>query len=245
LQNIHEGLVVRLVCNNGFRPEWHHPAVELLKAYSRTRHVTYSLHFISERSISTIKYKCLCISRARFVVLLDEDTVLLKAKTLSNMRKGVQRYNADAISPLGFEVDKAKPVLNEFATYYKRTQRNDADKYFEGRIALGMCMGLTAKGRKIALTYWLRGLPYLEDQVIAHFVKRYSNYLYCSDPVVHLASSSDKAYVCDDDEVTRYLQKLAVTDPDYEQLYCLRKAHRDGAQFRKPVALRRIGKGRS
>lgn len=234
-----EGLFGRItiLCNNGFSVSSSSVLRKILRAIEASGW-TVDVAETRANTISTIKQEAIALSTDDLLMLVDEDVLFLKPGTVTALARGLEILSADAISPIGFEVDDDRPILNDFAVEYGCCEFKEG-VYTEGRVALGMCILMTAAGREVALKHWCTDLPYMEDQIILHFIKKASNYLWChSHPVVHLSSYEDQAYIFDDSEVVRYLETLCIERPEYGHLLELRRTASDGVAFRKVVTRR-------
>ena len=232
-----------LLGNNGFDPHENWTIRALLSA-ARIKGWITQIHTTKATSISSIKLKALTIACQSPSMLLDEDVFLASQDTLSRLLRAVTYYDADAASPIGFELDDEHPMLNECASSYSLSDMH-SDGCSSGHMAVGCCLLFTSVGREIALQKWCAELPYMEDQLIVHFIKRHSNYVLCHDvPIIHLGKNTDSLYCFDNRSVINFLTDKVRNDETFRQLLKLRECELDGADFHKPLLFRKtIKKG--
>ena len=81
--------------------------------------------------------------------------------------------------------------------------------------------------------------PYLEDQILVHFLKKRRGYAYLHDHIIyHVSYAEDTNYSFDDEEVIRLLERKTAEKPEYRHLLDLRRSLKDGAEFSKPIRRR-------
>jgi hypothetical protein len=200
--------------------------------------------WIIERHASTatncmeVKVEALCCGADRHLVLIDNDILFTRSDTIAALDATLSRYDVAAASPVAYDLDADRAVLTPFIDAYDRTPP-DPDGVAEGTIALGACMAFVRSDLDTILDRWEWRLPYMEDQVLGHFLKRKRGYAYLRRHVVlHWGENETPTYQFDDHEVVRHLEELNALDGRWSMLLGLRSNLRDGADFPKPVVRR-------
>lgn len=231
-QNMPEKSNRLVMVNNGEPDVFKYPHfLKLLQSFKRLNW-EIELVYSKYNSISQHKYFALSHIKSENVALLDCDILFTNSDTLSDLSAALDEYQIAAISPLGYEVDEEKPVLNEYAHLYSETEV-DSNGICDGLVALGFFIVFKKADFDTVSKFWCHDLPYMEDQILIHFMKKHKGYAYHTKHVVyHLSYKEDMCYVFDDDEVVRYLSGKG---QEYYDLLQLRKAEKDGAHFIKSV----------
>ena len=207
------------------------PQVQKLLAAFRRKGFVVEQTYCEEKTISKIKRKALEMANQPIVALLDNDILLTRHDTLRALEQVLHNYDVACVSPIGFELDDDRPVLNEYSHLYE-TIHFDAQGVGEGTIALGFLLVMNRKDVQRNMMYWCDDLPYMEDQILVHFLKKNRGYAYLNHPVYHMAYKEAPSYEFDEDAVVRYLQTKG---PEFNDILELRMLRKDGAAFEKPI----------
>lgn len=193
----------------------------------------------SAKSPSEIKREALALGDSPYLVLMDNDMLFTRADTISALKSVLDEYDVAAVSPIAWDLDDDRPMLDEHAVAYDAHPVDDCG-VMEGDVALGICMAIRRDDLAGAMPYWIDELPYLEDQVLGHFLKSRRGYAYLRwHSVLHVGWPEPPSYVFDDAEVVRCLEHRASLEPAYRPLLKLRRELKDGAAFSRPVRRRR------
>ena len=203
---------------------------KLLKAF-RNSGWSVEQYYSKEKSISRLKKEALKKGQNNLVALIDNDILFTRPDTLTSLAKVLREYDVACVSPLGYELDDERPVLNEFAHMYDQVLF-DENGVGEGNIALGFFLMMNREDYLKNRQYWCDDLPYMEDQVLVHFLKKNRGYAFLNHAIYHIAYDEKPTYVFNDEEVIQYLEKKG---EDYSNLLKLRRERKDGAEFSKPI----------
>lgn len=204
---------------------------KLIKAFKRKGY-TVTCKTTKQKSISRIKKYALKFAKQETIVLMDNDILFTRCDTLKTLEKILKIYDIGCISPLGYELDNEHPVLNDFKHRYNSV-KYDVNGVGEGKIALGFLLVIKRSDLKKNIKYWCNDLPYMEDQILVHFLKKNHGYAYLKNHMVyHIAYREKPKYVFNNIEIINYLGKKG---PEFKDLLNLRKKHKDGADFDKGV----------
>jgi len=189
-------------------------------------------------SCTEIKIEALHCGSDRHVVLIDNDILFTRPDTIAALDEALTRYDVAAASPVAYDLDGDRAVLTPYIDAYDR-HAPDADGIVEGTVAIGACMAFVRDDLDVVLAGWTWRLPYMEDQVLAHFLKQRRGYAYVRQHMVlHWGENETPSYRFDDDEVVRHLEELNAVDGRWAALLDLRRALRDGADFPKRIVRR-------
>lgn len=210
---------------------------KVLKAMRRTEwHIEHRRS--SASSPSAIKREALNLGDAPYLVLMDNDMLFTRGDTLSALKTVLDEYDVAAASPIARDLDDDRPMLDEYAAAYDAHPVDDRG-VMEGDVALGICMAMRRDDLTSALPYWIDELPYLEDQVLGHFLKRGRGYAYLRwHSVLHVGWHESPSYAFDDGDVVRCLERRAARESAYYHLLELRRQSKDGAGFSRPIRRR-------
>jgi hypothetical protein len=204
---------------------------KLFKAFEK-QYWQIDVYSSKEKSISKLKKEALEKAQHNIVALIDNDILFTKPNTLSSLRNVLNEYDISCISPLGYELDNEKPVLNEYSYMYDDI-KYDENEVGEGTIALGFFLMLKRKDYLLNKVYYCDDFPYMEDQILVHFLKKHRGYAYLRNQIVyHIAYAENSTYSFDNEQVIRYLESKG---DEYSDLLALRKESKDGAEFSKPI----------
>ena len=204
---------------------------KLITAF-RTKGYTVETLYSTYRSISKIKKEALEKATHSTIALLDNDLLFTRADTLSALEHVLNSYEIAGVSPLGYELDHEKKVLNEYSHKYDEIEY-DENGVGEGNIALGFFLMLNKDEVNKNIEYWCDDLPYMEDQILVHFLKKSKGYAYLRGHIVyHIAYDENPSYIFNEEDVVSYLEKKG---PRYQDLLDLRKYGKDGAEFNKQI----------
>lgn len=193
----------------------------------------------ASRTIVGVKRRALDCGVQPYLLLLDNDVLFTRPDTVQTLSRTLDAYEIGAVSPVAYDVDDDRVVLNPYVEAYDR-HRSDDNGVTEGSVALGVCLAIRRSDLTPVLRYWCEDLPYMEDQILVHFLKRRRGYAYLRQhTVLHIGYAEAATYTFDDDEVVAYLTQRAAKEPGYEPLLALRRQLKDGADFPKPVERRR------
>jgi len=224
-----------LLVENGDSPVTQHRQVGKLLTALRHKGWRVEVHPCGESGIAAIKQHGMSLAESDVVVLLDNDVLFTRHDTLSRLAWVLLNYDVAVASPLAFDVDDERPVLNEYAYMYELVVP-DEEGVSEGNIALGLCLAMVRKEYEQVMHLLCPELAYLEDQILVHFLKRRRGYAFLQDHIIyHAAYADDISYEFNDDEVVRFLEKKAAGCSEYEALLALRRDLKDGAEFSRPV----------
>lgn len=230
------GESARLVLvENGDPQVTQHPQVRKLLLALRHKSWCVEVHPCAISGVAAIKQHGMSLASSNIVVLLDNDVLFTRHDTLSRLAWVLRHYDVAVASPLAFDVDNERPVLNEYAYMYGLVLP-DKSGVSEGNIALGLCLAMRREDYEQVKHLLCPELPYLEDQVLVHFLKTRRGYAFLHDHIVyHVAYTEDTSYLFDDDEVVRFLEEKAARCSEYSHLLSLRRELKDGAEFSKPL----------
>jgi hypothetical protein len=237
LQKIDSPKRLILVQNSGYQVAEDPQIQKLLRALCCVGW-SVRLETSSKTSISAIKLASLELAEAPVVVLLDDDVIFTRHDTIEALRWVITEYDVAAVSPLAYDVDCERPVLNEYAFMYGLTK---PDEYgvSEGNIALGLCICFVRKDYDQIRHLMCPDFPYMEDQVLVHFLKRLRGYAFMHRHILYHASYPEPSkYEFDDLAVVHYLEERNSKNAEYSHLLELRREERDGADFSKPICQR-------
>ena len=234
LQELHEPARLLLV-ENGDPPVTQHRQIGKLIAALRSKGWRVEVHPCGESGIATIKQYGMSLVDSTSAVLVDNDVVFTRHNTLLRLEWVLQNYDVAVASPLAFDVDGERPVLNEYAYMY-RLVAPDEQGVSEGNIALGLCLAIVREDYECVKHLVCPELPYMEDQILVHFLKKRRGYAFLHDQIIyHVSYAGDNSYVFDDKEVVQFLEAKAADCPEYGSLLALRRDLKDGADFSKPI----------
>ena len=212
--------------------------VKLIKVFKKSG---WSVNYyrLSPSTISHIKHYALSLGSDEYVCLIDNDMIFTRNDTLSQLQDVLEQYDVAAVSPLAYEVDNERQVLNEYIYMYDLV-KEDSYGVSEGNIALGICICLRRSEYLKIRHLMCVDFPYMEDQVLVHFLKKIKGYAFLKTHYVfHFSYADDITYVFNDKDVEKYFHEKSKKDKRYEDLYKLRLDRLDGAQFNKPVGTRK------
>jgi hypothetical protein len=226
-----------LVDNSAHDVSAHPPVSKMVAALDRCG---WTIEHLRSRATSCteIKIEALQCGTDRHIILIDNDILFTRHDTIAALEYALTRYDVAAASPVAYDLDEDRAVLTPYIDAYDR-DTPDSHGIVEGTIALGACMAFVRDDLEVVLAHWAWRLPYMEDQVLAHFLKRSRGYAYLRRHVVlHWGKNEAPAYQFDDDEVVRHLEELNAVDGRWAELLDLRRALRDGADFPKQIVRR-------
>lgn len=215
----------------------HHAVAHLLSAFRRAgwraEHRRTDLQLIPQ-----LKRYGLSLATSELVTFLDADTVFLRGDTLATMEQTIRKYDVAAVSPLAYDASDERAVLAADSYLYDLEEPDDAG-VAEGLTALGLCLLLARSDVLPVMHLWCDELPYFEDQILVHFLKKRRGYAHIMrHQVMHLGVSAGASYEFDDQEILRLLAEKAAADPAYSELLTLRTAGLDGACVRQALRKR-------
>jgi hypothetical protein len=237
------GLVLQTLCEparlllveNGDPPVTRHHQIDKLIAVLRSKGWHIEVHPCNESGIAAIKQYGMSLVDSSIAILVDNDVVFTRHDTLLRLGWVLRNYDVAVASPLAFDIDGERPVLNEYAYMYGLVVP-DEQGVSEGNIALGLCLAIVREDYECIKHLLCPGLPYLEDQILVHFLKKRRGYAFLHDHIIyHVAYAGDNSYVFDDNEVVRFLEGKATGCMEYGSLLALRRDLKDGAEFSKPI----------
>ena len=213
------------------------PLKKVLKAFEREG---WDTHYIVTDlpTISQVKHFAYQQGADELIVAIDNDILLTRHDTVEEMLRVLEEYDVAVVSPLGFDADCERPILKNDEHYYWEVEP-DEHGVAEGLTALGLCLGMRRSDLRAVFQYWRLDFPYLEDQILVHFLKKRRNYAHLHrHSVIHVSLLEEPSYVFDREEVLSYLDELGEVRPEYKEIADLRRRGEDAASFRKP--LRRV-----
>jgi glycosyltransferase involved in cell wall biosynthesis len=248
---------VRLACTLAslLQQQWHGPrrlfvvdnsqhdvcsSVPVKKLLQAMRHVGWEIYHqrSQARSITEVKLQALRCGDSKYLVLIDNDVLFTRPDTIAALAQVLDTYEVGAASPVAYDVDDERAVLNPYVSAYDRYPP-DARGVLEGTVALGPCMALVRSEVEEVLKFWRWSLPYMEDQVLVHFLKARRGYAYLRHHILlHCGENEVPSYHFDDGEVVRHLEALVAEDSRYLPLLALRREGRDGADLPREVVRR-------
>lgn len=189
-------------------------------------------YYSKYKTISLHKKYSLSFIKSDKVVLMDNDLLFTRPDTILELSKALDTYLISCISPLGYELDDDKPVLNNYSYMYNKTEA-DENGICDGLVALGCFLFFNSNDYYAVADKWCDDLPYMEDQILVHFLKKHKGYAYHKKHIVyHLSYKNDNCYDFNDADVIDYLSKKGDA---YKDLLNLRIALKDGAEFEKKI----------
>ena len=234
LQELHEPARLLLV-ENGNPPVTQHRQIGKLIAALRCKGWRVEVHPYGGSGITAIKQYGMSLVDSTIAVLVDNDVVFTRNNTLLRLEWVLRNYDVAVASPLAFDVDGERPVLNEYAYMYELVVP-DEQCVSEGNIALGLCLAIVRNDYESVEHLLCPELPYMEDQILVHFLKKRRGYAFLHDHIIyHVAYAGDSSYAFDDYEVVSFLEAKAADYPEYGSLLALRRDLKDGAEFTKPI----------
>ena len=208
--------------------------VSILRAFQR---IGWSVNVLTTHldTISRVKHFAYSQATDEIVIALDNDVLFTRADTLSAMAETLRGYNVAAVSPLAYDIDDQRPILANDQHYYSEVTP-DSNGVAEGLTALGLCLGFRRSDFMAVRKFWCQDFPYMEDQILVHFLKQRRGYAHLHNHVVyHVSIAETPSYVFDHDEVIAYLTRRAQKQPEYQPLLELRMSGEDAAAFRREV----------
>jgi len=215
----------------------HKPLEKILKVFE-TRGWTITIDRTTLRTISEIKYFALQQGQDEHLVAIDNDVLFTRSDTLQAILEVLTYYDVAAVSPIAFDADDERPILkNDEYLYY--VSQPDGNGVAEGLAALGLCIGMNRTDLQSVIHFWCCDFPYMEDQVLIHFLKKRRGYAHLHSHVVyHLSVNETPSYVFDKEEVLKYFSDRALYEKEFREIVDLRKQDLDAAAFRKPLERR-------
>jgi hypothetical protein len=224
-----------LLVENGNPPVTQHRQIDKLITALRRQNWRVEVHPCNTLGIAAIKQYGMSLVNSTIAVLLDNDVVFTRHDTLLRLEWVLHNYDVAVASPLAFDVDDERPVLNEYAYMYELTVP-DEQRVSEGNIALGLCLAIVRDDYESVKHLLCPELPYMEDQILVHFLKKKRGYAFLHDHTIfHAAYAGDHSYYFDDQEVVRFLEAKTAECPEYSSLLTLRRDLKDGAEFSRPI----------
>ena len=212
-----------------------HPQVR--KVIQAMRLSGWKVHHLPDPSttISGVKRRALSCGDHPMLMLLDNDVLFTRPDTAAALARVLEDYDVAVASPVAYDVDNDRPVLTPYVDAYDRYPADERG-VLEGTVALGLCLAMRRSDVQAVLHYWCDDLPYMEDQVLVHFLKERRGYAYLRDhTVLHVGYADAPGYDFDDEAVVSYLEARHAADPAFGPLLELRRLLRDGADFPKPL----------
>ena len=112
LQDVEKCCHLMLVENGLPRVTDDRQITKLLKAF-QARGWDVSIHRSDKKGIAAIKQDAMTHARDAIVILIDNDVIFTRADTLSRLAWAIGEYDIGGISPLGYDLDDERPVLND------------------------------------------------------------------------------------------------------------------------------------
>ncbi|NEO28875.1 MAG: glycosyltransferase [Symploca sp. SIO3C6] len=216
------------------------PVQKMLNAL-RFMHWEIKIICSKAKSITEVKLEALHQGNSPYLVLLDNDVVFTRADTIKCLEFILEEYEVSAVSPVAYDVDGDRAVLTPYISAYDR-YAPDVNGVLEGTVALGACIALTRSEVEEVLNFWKWTLPYMEDQVLIHFLKTRGGYAFLRNhTILHCGYRETPSYYFNDDEVINHLEDLVKQDVRYLKLLELRRELKDGADFPRKV-IKKISK---
>ena len=234
LQDLNDQRTLHLVDNSRQGVVCDKQISKLLVAFRRTG---WKVDYVRTqlKTISRLKLQALSLGTDACITLLDNDIVFTRADTLKSLLTVLENYDVACVSPLAYDVDSERPILNGFAYMYDSVA-SDENGVSEGNIALGPCLCMWREDFEAVKPQWCPDLPYMEDQVLVHFLKKRRGYAFLkTHMVLHFSYAEKPTYRFDNREVLAYLESKLMTDPTLKDLRDLRSNGRDGADFPRRV----------
>ena len=207
---------------------------KILKAFKK-HNWEVEIYYSNETSISKLKKEALDKSKDEYIALIDNDIMFTRHDTLEKLKNVLINYEVACVSPLGYELDDEHPILNEYAHLYNEVLY-DENGVGEGIVALG-CFLVIRRSEYLKIEkFYCNDFPYMEDQILVHFLKKNKGYAYLKNHIIyHIGYSEKPTYRFDEEYVIKYLESK---DENYKELLKLRIKRKDGAQFSKPIIKR-------
>jgi len=224
-----------LLVENGEPAVTHHHQINKLITALRYKGWYVEIHSCAESGISAIKQFGMSLVQSTIAILLDNDVIFTRHDTLSRLEWVLHHYDVAVASPLAYDVDSERTVLNEYAHLYGFVVPDD-QCVSEGNVALGLCLAIVQEDYEAIKELLCPAFPYFEDQILVHFLKKRRGYAFLHDHIIyHVAYAGDTSYQFDDEEVIRLLERKTTENPEYRHLLELRRNLKDGAEFSKPI----------
>jgi hypothetical protein len=190
-------------------------------------------------TISQVKHFAYSQGESEYMVCLDNDILFTDPFTIQSIIDTLKNYQIAAVSPIAYDIDDEHPILKHDQHYFCEVIP-DENGVSEGLTALGLCLGICRSDLKKVIKYWCLDFPYMEDQIIVHFLKKLKGYAHIHNHVIyHISLKEDPSYFFNNEEVINYLRKLSKNNREYLDILSLRIKNQDSCSFRKEV--QRIG----
>ncbi len=187
------------------------------------------------KTISQVKHYAYQQGNDEIVIAIDNDVLFVRHDTLASMAWALRHYEIGAVSPLAYDIDNERPILGNDQHYYHESTP-DENGVAEGLTALGLCLGFRRCDLDYAMRYWCLDFPYLEDQIIVHFIKRRRGYAHLHRHIIyHVSIDEQPSYVFCDEIILAYLEEKAKHSAEYMDILHLRQQGEDAAAFAKAV----------
>jgi hypothetical protein len=192
----------------------------------------------SARSVTEIKVEALGCGTDPYLALIDNDILFTRGDTLQALRNILDLYDVAIASPTAFDLDLDRPICVNCEPNYDR-QVPDENGVVESVVSFGTCMVMRREEMEPVIRSWRWRLPYLEDQVLAHFLKRNRGYACLrTHSLLHWGETETPTYMFHFDDVIGHIRELLADDPQWQLFLDLQLADKDGVDFPKSVERR-------
>lgn len=190
------------------------------------------------RSVTEIKLEALRTGTAPRFALIDNDILFTRGDTLQALLRVLDGYDVAIASPVAYDLDDDRPICVYCEPGYDR-YAPDANGVVESTTSFGTCMVMRRDDVEAVLREWRWQLPYLEDQVLAYFLKHRRGYACLrTHSVLHWGESEAPTYEFRFDDVIGHVRELLRDDPRWQLFLELQLANRDAVDFPKKVERR-------
>ncbi len=210
---------------------------KMLAALAKTG---WELHYrpSGARSVTEIKVEALRCGSDRVLALLDNDILFTRGDTLQSLVNVLGTYDVAIASPVAYDLDDDRPICVHCEPSYD-TYTPDANGVVESTTSFGTCMVMLRDEVEAVLREWRWQLPYLEDQVLAYFLKQRRGYACLrTHHVLHWGESETPTYVFRFGEVIEHVNELLASDERWKLFLDLQLANRDAVDFPKQLERR-------